>query len=67
MHETSHEQHSNIKYTMNLYEKLLQHQLRWFGHIQQRPPEAPVNSGIKRVWKTLGGAEDDQSGHGQRR
>ena len=27
-------------------EKLIQHRLRWFGHIQQRPPEAPVRSGI---------------------
>ena len=31
-------------------EKLVQHRLRWFGHIQRRPPEAPVHSGrIKRV------------------
>ena len=29
-------------------EKLVQHRLRWFGHIQRRPPEAPVNSGILR-------------------
>ena len=27
-------------------EKLVQHRLRWFGHIQRRPPEAPVRSGI---------------------
>ena len=26
-------------------EKLVQHRLRWFGHIQRRPPEAPVHSG----------------------
>ena len=26
-------------------EKLVQHHLRWFGHIQCRPPEAPVHSG----------------------
>ena len=25
-------------------EKLVQHRLRWFGHIQRRPPEAPVHS-----------------------
>ncbi|KAJ4774896.1 Craniofacial development protein 2 [Rhynchospora pubera] len=27
-------------------EKLIQHRLRWFGHIQRRPPEAPVRIGI---------------------
>ncbi|KAJ1699237.1 hypothetical protein LUZ63_007749 [Rhynchospora breviuscula] len=27
-------------------EKLIQHRLRWFGHTQRRPPEAPVRSGI---------------------
>jgi hypothetical protein len=27
-------------------EKLIQHRLRWFGHVQQRPPEAPVRSGV---------------------
>jgi acetone carboxylase gamma subunit len=29
-----------------IHEKLVQHHLRWFGHIQRRPPEAPVRSGI---------------------
>jgi hypothetical protein len=29
-----------------IQEKLVQHHLRWFGHIQRRPPEAPVRSGI---------------------
>jgi hypothetical protein len=28
-----------------IQEKLVQHHLRWFGHIQRRPPEAPVRSG----------------------
>src|SRR6185295_3658339 len=37
-------------------EKLTQHRLRWFGHIQQRPPEAPVRSGVlKRVNKVKRG------------
>jgi hypothetical protein len=26
-------------------EKLIQHRLRWFGHVHQRPPEAPVHRG----------------------
>jgi hypothetical protein len=29
-----------------IQEKLVQHRLRWFGHIQRRPPEAPVRSDI---------------------
>jgi hypothetical protein len=29
-------------------EKLVQHRLRWFEHIQQRPTEAPVHSGVIR-------------------
>ena len=27
-------------------EKLVQHRLRWFDHIQRRPPEAPVYRGV---------------------
>ncbi|PVH62760.1 hypothetical protein PAHAL_3G390000 [Panicum hallii] len=27
-------------------EKVIQHRLRWFGHVQRRPPEAPVRSGV---------------------
>jgi hypothetical protein len=29
-------------------EKLVQHHLRWFEHIQRRPAEAPVRSGVIR-------------------
>jgi hypothetical protein len=29
-------------------EKLVRHQLRWFRHVQRRPPETPVRSGILR-------------------
>ena len=27
-------------------EKLVQHRLRWFGHVQRRPSEAPVRCGV---------------------
>ena len=37
-------------------EKLIQHRLRWFGHVQRRPPEEPVRSGVlKRVDKVKRG------------
>jgi hypothetical protein len=37
-------------------EKLIQHRLRWFGHVQRRPPEAPVRSGVlKRADKVKSG------------
>jgi hypothetical protein len=29
-------------------EKLVQHHLRWFGHMQRRPVEAPIRNGIIR-------------------
>ena len=29
-------------------EKLAQHRLRWFGHVQRRPPEAPIHCGVVR-------------------
>ena len=36
-------------------EKLTQHRLRWFGHIQRRPPEVQVRSEVlKRVDKIRG-------------
>ena len=33
-------------------EKLVQHRLRWFGHLQRRPPEAPVRSEIISCFET---------------
>jgi hypothetical protein len=27
-------------------EKLVQHRLKWLGHIQRRPAEAPIHSGV---------------------
>jgi hypothetical protein len=33
-------------------EKLVQHRLRWFGHVQRRPPEAPVRSGVRKIGPT---------------
>ena len=27
-------------------EKLVQHRLRWFGHVQRRPPKASVHCGV---------------------
>jgi hypothetical protein len=32
----------------SIEEKLIQHQLRWFGHVHRRPPKAPVHRGIIR-------------------
>jgi hypothetical protein len=31
-------------------EKLVQHRLRWFGHIQRRPAKTPIHNGaIRRI------------------
>jgi hypothetical protein len=40
-------------------EKLIQHRLRWFGHVQRRPPEAPVRSEV------LKRADNVKSGRGR--
>jgi hypothetical protein len=29
-------------------EKLVRHRLRWFGHMQRRPAEAPIRNGVIR-------------------
>jgi hypothetical protein len=29
-------------------EKLVQHRLRWFGHMQRRPMDAPIHNGVIR-------------------
>jgi hypothetical protein len=29
-------------------EKLVQHRLRWFGHMQRKPMEAPIRNGVIR-------------------
>jgi hypothetical protein len=40
--------------------KLMQHRLRWFGHIQRRPTEVPICNGvIRRVMRRE--VEDDQT------
>jgi hypothetical protein len=30
----------------HIEKKLIQHRLRWFGHVQRRPPEVPVRSRV---------------------
>jgi hypothetical protein len=44
-----------------IQEKLVQHHLRWFGHIQRRPPETSVRSGI------LSHLENTRRGRGRSR
>jgi hypothetical protein len=39
--------------------KLIQHRLRWFEHVQRRPPKAPVCSGV------LKRADNVKSGRGR--
>jgi hypothetical protein len=40
-------------------EKLIQHRLRWFGHVQRRPPEVPVHT------RVLKRADNVNSGRGR--
>ena len=40
-------------------EKPVQHHMRWFGHIQRKPPEAPMHSGqLKHVENVKRGQVD---------
>ena len=52
--------------TAPIEEKIVKHRVRWFGHIQRRPVEAPVNSSILKNSEKLGGVGDDQSCLGRR-
>jgi hypothetical protein len=51
--------------------KLVQHRLRWFGHVQRRPPEAPVRSGVLdrvgSVRRNRGSTKTNLGGGGQER
>jgi hypothetical protein len=42
-------------------ENLMQHRLRWFGHIQRRPVEAPIRNEVIRRTGNEKKAEDDQT------
>ena len=42
-------------------EKIIQHRLRWFGHVQRRPMEAPIRRGV--LYRT----EDTKKGRGRAR
>lgn len=47
-HKKGHVRNDDIRERVGvapIEEKLVQHRLRWFGHVQRRPPEAPVHSG----------------------
>jgi hypothetical protein len=46
-------------------EKLIQHRLRWFGHVHRRLPEAPVHRGIIRQDNNVE-VEVDQTCHRRR-
>jgi hypothetical protein len=42
-------------------EKLMQHRLRWFGHIKRRPAEAPIRNGVIRRTSNEKRGRDDQT------
>ena len=49
VHKRRHVRNDDIRDRLGvapIEEKLVQHRLRWFGHVQRRPPKAPVRSGI---------------------
>jgi hypothetical protein len=46
-------------------EKLVQHHLRWFGHIQRRPPDALVHSTRLKRADNVKRCRVDQTWHGR--
>ncbi|PUZ43043.1 hypothetical protein GQ55_9G630400 [Panicum hallii var. hallii] len=46
MHRVRNEEIRDRVGVAPIEEKLIQHRLRWFGHVQRRPPGAPVRSGL---------------------
>jgi hypothetical protein len=42
-------------------EKLVQHHLRWFRHMQRRPTEAPIRNGVIRRTGNKKRGRDDQT------
>lgn len=45
---------------------VVNHALRWFGHIQRRPAEAPVYRGVLRQDINVREVEENRSSHGGR-
>jgi hypothetical protein len=48
-HKDGQVRNDDIRYRLGLApikEKLVHHWLRWFGHVQKRPSEAPVHYGV---------------------
>ena len=46
MHRVRNDDISDRLEVASIEEKFIQHRLRWFGHIQRRPSEAPVHCGV---------------------
>ena len=52
--------------TAPIEEKIVKYRVRWFGHIQWRPAETPVNSGILKRSKNARRGMGHRSWHGRR-